>query len=434
MSLAEDLAAPGHDYRPAFVTALVVIACLAATFGGWGMYAHLDSAVVAHGTLLAESERKTVEHFEGGILRALLVKDGDRVAAGQVVALLDATQTEAQLAQLRASSTALALQVWRLAAEERGDAALDPASAPPLTDGTPDQVAAEVRLFDARLRSHLGQIASLRRQIDQLTAQQRGADAQARAAARQLALWQDERANTGTLVEKGATPRQKLLELDRNLALLEGERAEQEGLAAAARQDIARAGTDIETLQQQRLADVGAQLTEARRQLREVSSQIHAAEDVLERRKLRAPQAGVVVQINTISPGAIVGSGKPVMEIVPDADRLVAEVHLPTDSIDTVHVGRPAKVKLSAYKRAKAPTLEGEVIYVSADALTDERDGSEYYEAKVGLDLTKLEGLDHVSLTAGMPVEVAIRTGERRAGDYFLEPILRHFGRALREE
>ncbi|MFT3972730.1 MAG: HlyD family type I secretion periplasmic adaptor subunit [Amaricoccus sp.] len=435
MSLIEDIHAPGHDVRPVFLTALAVIGCLILTFGGWGMYAHLDSAVVAHGTLLAESERKTVEHFEGGILRQLLVKSGDRVEAGQVVALLDATQTEAQLAQLDANSRALALRIWRLAAEEDGATSLDPATAPAFDDpGRAAQVAAEVRLFDARLRAHVGGIASLRRQIDQLAAQERAATAQADAAARQLALWRDERASSATLVEKGATPRQKLLELDRNIALLEGDRDEQAGLAAAAREDMARARTDIETMGQQRLADVGEELSESRRQLAEVTGQIRGAEDVLERRKLRAPQAGLVVQINTISPGAVVGSGAPVMEIVPDADRLVAEVHLPTDSIDTVRVGRPAKVKLSAYKRAKAPTVEGEVIYVSADVLTDERDGSEYYDAKVSLDTGTLKGLDHVTLTPGMPVEVAIRTGERRAADYFLEPILRHFGRALREE
>lgn len=435
MSVAADLHAPGHDVRPVFLTALAVIGCLVVSFGGWGMYAHLDSAVVAHGTLLAESERKTVEHLEGGILRQLLVRSGDRVEAGQVVALLDATQTEAQLAQLTASSRALALRLWRLDAEEQGATTLDPTTAPAIGgDEAPARIAAEVRLFEARLRAHVGQIASLRRQVDQLAAQERAATAQSNAAARQLALWTDERASNATLVAKGATPRQKLLELDRNLAILEGDRDEQKGLAAAAREDMARARTDIETLVQQRLADAGEQVSEGRRQLAEVTSQIRGAEDVLERRKLRAPQAGLVVHINVVSPGAVVGSGVPVMEIVPDEDRLVAEVHLATDAIDTVHVGRPAKVKLSAYKRAKAPTLEGEVIYVSADVLTDERDGSEYYDAKISLDQATLKGLDHVTLMPGMPVEVAIRTGERRAADYFLEPILRHFGRALREE
>ncbi len=155
---------------------------------------------------------------------------------------------------------------------------------------------------------------------------------------------------------------------------------------------------------------------------------------MLERSNLRAPQGGLVVHIYTVTPGAVIRSGAPVMDIVPDQDRLIAEVRLPPEAIDTVHVGRTARVKLTAYRRAKAPVVDGEVIFVSADLREDERDGSFYFDARVSLDPAGVRALPEVSLTAGMPVEVAIQTGERRAGDYFLEPLLRHFGRALREE
>ena len=237
-----------------------------------------------------------------------------------------------------------------------------------------------------------------------------------------------------TLVDKGATPRQKLLEIDRTLAQLEGEREENRGLAAAALEDIARAEADIETARQQRLVEVGERLSEARRQVAALTAQARGAEDVLERRNLRAPQAGKVVEIRTVTPGAVVLSGAPVMEIVPDGDRLVASLRLPLDSIDTVHVGRPAKVKLTAYRRAKGPVVDGEVIYVSADLIEDERDGSSFFEARVSLDPESLARMPGVTLAAGMPVEVSIQTGERRAGDYFVEPLFRHLGRALREE
>jgi len=130
----------------------------------------------------------------------------------------------------------------------------------------------------------------------------------------------------------------------------------------------------------------------------------------------------------------VVPTGAPLMDIVPDADRLIASIRIPLDAIDTVHVGRKARVKLTAYHRAKGPVVEGEVIYVSADLIEDERDGSAFFEARVALDPATLARLPGVTLTAGMPVEVAIRTGERRAGDYFLEPLTRSFGRALREE
>ncbi len=423
------------SYAGPFRAALAIALCLIAAVGGWGMFARLDSAVVTQGVLLAESQRKTVEHFEGGILRELLVAPGDRVRQGQVVATLDATQIEEQLAQLVAERSALRLEIWRLVAEEAGAAALDPATAPATPDADrPAQIAAQQRLLAARARAHAGEMTALDRQIDQLTAQIAANAGVARAAERQLASWADERAMTEGLVAKGAAPRRQLLELDRTTALLEGERDESRSLMAAAREDIARTRSEIGTLEQRRLVEIAEKLSEARRALTAVESQARAATDVLERRTLRAPQAGLVVHIHTVSPGAILGSGAPLMDIVPDGDRLVVETRLPPEAIDTVHVGRPAKVRLTAFKRSDAPEVDGEVIFVSADLLEDERDGSAYYSARIGLDPAGVAALGDAALTAGMPVEAAIRTGERRAGDYFLEPILRHFDRALREE
>ncbi|HVH01963.1 MAG TPA: HlyD family type I secretion periplasmic adaptor subunit [Amaricoccus sp.] len=432
MTAIADVGLP--SYRAPFLVAVVVIASLTLSFGGWAMYARLDSAVVSQGVLLAESQRKTVENLEGGILRRLLVDRGDHVTAGQVVAQLDATQTEEQLAQIEANRLGLAYDIWRLEAEAAG-AALDPALAPSApADQRAGLTAAQQRLFEARQRALHGQVTSLNRQIGQLEAQRAASLAQATAASRQLDSWSEERALNARLVESGATPRQKLFEIDRTIALLDGERDENLGLAAAAQEEIARARADIETLGQQRLAEVGEQLSLARRELGALAAQARGAEDVLERRNLRAPQAGTIVDIRIVTPGAVVPTGAPLMDIVPDADRLIASIRIPLDAIDTVHVGRKARVKLTAYHRAKGPVVEGEVIYVSADLIEDERDGSAFFEARVALDPATLARLPGVTLTAGMPVEVAIRTGERRAGDYFLEPLTRSFGRALREE
>ena len=432
MTAIADVGLP--SYRAPFLVAVVVIASLTLSFGGWAMYARLDSAVVSQGVLLAESQRKTVENLEGGILRRLLVDRGDHVTAGQVVAQLDATQTEEQLAQIEANRLGLAYDIWRLEAEAAG-AALDPALAPSApADQRAGLTAAQQRLFEARQRTLQGQVTSLNRQIGQLEAQRAASLAQATAASRQLDSWSEERALNARLVESGATPRPKLFEIDRTIALLDGERDENLGLAAAAQEEIARARADIETLGQQRLAEVGEQLSLARRELGALAAQARGAEDVLERRNLRAPQAGTIVDIRIVTPGAVVPTGAPLMDIVPDADRLIASIRIPLDAIDTVHVGRKARVKLTAYHRAKGPVVEGEVIYVSADLIEDERDGSAFFEARVALDPATLARLPGVTLTAGMPVEVAIRTGERRAGDYFLEPLTRSFGRALREE
>ncbi|MER2510104.1 MAG: HlyD family type I secretion periplasmic adaptor subunit [Amaricoccus sp.] len=421
------------SFRPAFLTALVTIVCLTAAALGWGMFARLDSAVVSHGVLLAESERKTVEHLEGGILERLLVKPGDRVRQGEIVATLDATQIREQLAQFEADRIALTFDIWRLEAEQSGAPRLDPATAPEMP-GADERIAAQQRRFDARQRAHIGQVASLRRQIDQLTAQISANEAQASAAQRQIALWTEERVSTSALVAKGASPKQRLLELDRTIATLEGDRDEARGLAEAEREDIARANADIETLDQQRLADLGEQISESRRMVEGLASRVRAAEDVLERHNLRAPQDGVVVDIRLKTPGAVLASGAPLMDIIPDGDRLVVQTRVSPDTIDTVHVGRPAKIRLTAFPRAQAPVALGEVTYVSADMLQDERDGTAYFDARVAIDPVSLEELPGVHITAGMPVEVAIQTGERRAGEYILSPLLRRMSHALHEE
>ena len=425
-------------YRPIFLTALGVMAALTAAGLGWGMFARLDAAVVAHGTILAESERKTVEHLEGGILDRLLVTPGQHVAEGEVVAELDGTQIREQLNRLRADWAGQSLDLWRLAAEGGDAPALDPASAPPLAGVAEaeraDLVAAQVRLFDSRARAFAAQLASLDHQIDQLTAEVAANTGQARAAERQRALWAEERANTADLVAKGAAPKQKLRELDRNIAVLEGDRDEALGLARAAEQDISRARSDKVALGAQRLAEIGEQRNLAQRQAEGLAAQIRAAADVLARLSLRAPQSGTVVDIRTRSRGAIIGTGKPLMDILPDTDALVVETRVAPESIDTVHVGRPASVKLTAYPRARSPVVLGTVSYVSADRHEDERDGAPYFDVRVTLDPASLAELPGIALTAGMPVEVAIETGERRAGDYILAPLLRRFDHALREE
>lgn len=418
------------SYRPVFLTAVAMVLFLVCTLGGWGVYARLDSAVVTQGVVLAESKRKTVENLEGGILTRLLVAPGDRVRAGQPVAQLDATQEQERLAQMESERLSLEFDIWRLEAEAQGRP-LD-ATRAPVAD--PKKIAAQTDLYDARLALHEGQIASMMRQADHLSAQARANHAQARASQQQIDSWREELANTESLVERGASTRQKAREIGRNLSVLEGERDEHAALAQANERDHARVIADIATLRQQRVAEAAELLAQSRRTLPALRAQMRATEDILRRRTLRAPQGGLVVDIPIVTVGAVIGSGAVVMEILPEADTLIIQTRLPPEAIDTVHVGRKARIRLTAYRRATAPTIDGVVSYVSADLLEEPRDGSRYFEARVVLDAADLERNQDIALTAGMPVEVAIQTGERRAGDYMLEPILRHLRKAMRDE
>ncbi len=423
------------SWRPIFLTALVAIFCVGGSMVGWSMAARLDSAVVSLGTLIPESERKTVQHLEGGILRALLVSAGEHVVEGQIVAEMDATQTAEILDQMGAEATSLRFDLWRLGAEARGAISLEAADAPRIA--TRDQalhVAAQQRLFAARLGAHAARLEALRREIDRQRADIEASRSQAAAAERRLSSLEQEREMIAKLVERGAAARQRLFEFERALAEAEGDRGEYRNRIVGAEAQIARAEAEIRQLEQGRLVEIGESRDKARRALEALESRLRAAGDVRERHRLRAPQEGVVVDIRTMTPGAVLAPGAQLMDIVPMNDRLVAEIRLPPEAIDTVHVGREAEIKLIAYRRSDAPVVDGEVTYVSADLLTDPRDGDMYFIARVSLEEAGLASYRNVAISAGMPVEVAVNTGARRAADYFLEPLLRNFDRAFREE
>lgn len=428
-----------QPYAQIVFSAILVAGAFVVAIGGWALFARLDAAIVSYGTLHADSERKTVEHLEGGILSELLVRAGDRVEEGEVVARLDATQTREVLAQLRAELVQARFALWRLDAENAVRAP-DPADAPSNVDGGPEdellaeaRVAAELALFEARHGAHRFQIAALERQTDELRAEIAAAEARAGSAGRQLALWIKERDQNALLVERGATARQTLLEFDRVVARTTGERDEQVALAEAARQDIARAQNEIRALDQQRRVEIVSTLVETRKRIETLGAQIRGTEDVLRRQDLRAPQSGRVVEITTVTPGAVIAPGEPLMTILPENDELVALTQLAPATIDSVHVGVPATIRFTAAKAAGSPTVPGTVAYVSADALAD-AEGQTYFEARVQLDEAALADLSGVTPVAGMPVEVSLTIGERRAGDYFVEPLLRRLGRAMREQ
>ncbi|HET6520991.1 MAG TPA: HlyD family type I secretion periplasmic adaptor subunit [Geminicoccaceae bacterium] len=418
------------------VLGAITVAALVLGVGGWTLFARLDSAVITQGVVIAASERKTVQHLEGGILKALLVRDGDRVRAGEVIAVLDTTQAEAQHDQLLDQLVAVRARLARLEAEHQGRREL--ALPPELEHGAgPRQrapVEAQRQILAARWLAFDGKLAVLDRRISQLESEIAGAAARLGATRRQLALYREEQANVERLVKQGIERRPRLLELERNVAVLEGELGELEHAIRGAEEAIAQARLEIDNAHSERLAEVAQGLEQARLERVELESRLRAARDVLDRREIRAPQDGAVVDIRLVTPGGVIGAGQPLMDIVPTDDELVIETHLPPDAIDAVHPGLPAQVRLSAYKRSLVPLVDGEVTRVSADMLQDRRTGEGYFLARVRLAAGALAGLQGVHLTPGMPAEVMIVTGERRALDYFLGPLADHLRRAFRED
>ena len=418
-----------------FLAAATVLALLGGLFG-WSLFAHLDSAVISHGTVISNSQRKTVQHLEGGILKQLLVHEGQLVHADEAVALLDTTQAETKAAQVEDQLAATQARIARLKAEQRGDRELVFGSDSAISGADRSSLfEAQTNLFRARWAANDSAIAVFEKRIAQYESEIKAAEAQQESGARQLELFREEFRDTDYLLQKGMERRPHWLELKRQIAALEGDQRERDHTVHGLEDAIGEVRLQIDNTREERLASIAKDLEQAQESEADLTNQLRAARDVLNRREIRAPQDGTVVDLRLVTPGGVIGAGQALMDIVPADDELIIETRLAPKDIENVHTGQPAQVRLSAYQRGLAPLLEGTISYVSADSLEDPRTGENYFVARVQLTAgARDDPGDEVRLMPGMPVEVLIVTGSRRAIDYFLEPILRHLRLAFREE
>lgn len=441
------LPGPGGTSRPPRSEAPSMNSTVAAGFfavfgllGGaliWACLAHLDSAAVATGNVIVDSHRKTVQHLEGGILRELLVKEGDQVKAGQVLARLDTTQAEAAMNQAEKQLWAVQARITRLRAEQEGARQIVwPESLAKLrTDpAVNDAFTTQEKLFDARWQSYDASIEVLRRKVDQFQAEITAANAMLASTHDRLRYTQEELKAVAGLLAKGFERRPRLLELQRVVAELQGRLADLNGTVAKSNQAIASAEFEIAVAQKNRQAEIGKELQETQATESDVVERLRATTDVRQRKDVLAPQDGAVVEVKVFTSGGVIAPGAPIMDIVPKNDDLIVEARINPVDIDVVTIGLTAQVQLSAYKARRVPAVDGEVIYVSADKLTDPRTNEPYFTARIKLDKAMLESMPHVKLSPGMPAEVYIITGERLAIDYLISPLRDSFRRAFRED
>jgi HlyD family secretion protein len=403
---------------------------------GWSLYARLDSAAIAVGQVVVNSHRKTVQHLEGGILRVLLVKEGDVVKVGQAVALLDSTQSDAQLGQLESQHVGVLAKLARLRAEQqdwRGFQFPEDLLGRGRDAIVADALQTQRKLFDTRWRAFDSSAEVIGKRIEQLKEQIAAAESQLVTVSRRLQLTEEEERSVSYLLELGYERRPRLLELQKAIEELKGRASDLRGTVAQARQGIASAQAEKANLGDTRQADIARELEEARAFEVDLDDRIRAARDVRQRREITSPQDGVVVDLRLITPGGVLLPGQPLMDIVPLEDELIVEARVLPDDIEAVHSGLSAMVYLLAYKSATTPPIEGEVTYVSADMLTDERTGDSYFLSRVRLAPESLAQARDAVPSPGMPATVLIVTGKRRAIDYFLEPLTQRMRGAFRE-
>jgi HlyD family secretion protein len=430
--------APAPSLRRIVIASVATVTLGFGGFFGWACTAKLDSAVPATGSIVVQSKRKTVSILDGGILKELAVKEGDRVAAGQLLLRLDDTQAQAQVGQLRAQYWTAAARAVRLRAEQadqRGPLAfpadlLDAAAGDPAVAAI---VANERQLFDDRWRTYEGTLAVQQKKIAQANEQIGALRAQGNAMSARLRLTEEELRGVNELLSKGYAPRNKVLELQRQTAELRGNIGAFSAKEAEARQVIAQTELEMISTRNTRRSDVSKDLQDAQAQLADLSERLKGAQDVVQHKEITAPESGTVTDIKFFTPGSSISPGQPILDIVPLDDRLVVEANVRPGDIEHVHAGQRVNVRLTAYKQRKVPVLTGRLTYVSADRQQDQK-GEPFFLARAELDPGVLSGLKGVELYPGMPAEMLIVGGERLAIDYFISPITDGFRRSFVEE
>jgi HlyD family secretion protein len=420
-------------YLLAALTASIV---LVFGLGGWATTTSFSGAVVAPGMLVVESDVKKVQHPTGGIVGRLFVREGDHVKAGDLLVQLDETTTRANLMIITDSLDEQSARKARLEAERDDTAKIDFSGF--AGRGQEPKIIrllkGEQNLFDFRRRSAEGQKSQLRERILQLREEIDGLSGQVIAKSREITLIMQELKGVRELWEKKLIPITRVTSLERDAARLEGEHGALQSSIAQSKGKISETELQILQVDQQIKTDVAKDLGEVRAKTTELEERKVAAEDQLKRIYIRAPQDGVVHQLTAHTVGGVISQGESIMLIVPDQDTLLVEARIPPPEIDQVHLHARAMLRFTSFNQRTTPTIEGEVVRVSADISQDQKTGQSYYTIRIAFTETELRRLGGVSLVPGMPVETFIQTDERTVISYLLKPVHDQVARAFREK
>jgi len=403
----------------------------------WGSLAPLAQGVVAMGLVEVDGENKTVQHLEGGIVKTLHVREGDNVAAGDPLLELDDTKPRAEQELLEARYYGALAEIDRLNAELysreevifsrefeslRGDLRIE------------EILQAQIDLFKERRGQHAGEIEILKGRVEQLGEQVNGLTARRDASRQEQELLEKDVDALASLAERQLVSEDQLTQQRLNLAQTRGQVGQISAEIAEAQLSIGETRQRIIQLQNDYRTELSTALTEAQNLYFETGDRLFAVRDEVARTRIIAPLGGKVINLQVHTVGGVVPSGQPIMNIVPEDDRLIVEAKvMPTDR-DNVNVGQQARLRITPLNQRATPELLGEVVLVSADILTNEEAQEQYYLARISIPDSEYVKLGDKDIRPGFPVEVTFSGGKRTMLQYLAEPLTGMLRRAMKEE
>lgn len=402
----------------------------------WLVLAPLSGSVVAMGMVKVDTNRKTVQHRDGGIISAINVHEGERVAAGQVLVELDDSRIDATLSQASNQLDAMRIRKSRLLAER--DLRATWTAPGEFRDRDADKRLAEIigresSIFTTRRNALDSQLRQLGAQAEQ--ASREVAARQRESASIQIALkyMQEEVAVNESLVKENFVNKTRVMGLQRQVAEYEIKQGENAAELASARRSSADLSLRIDALRDTYLQEASTELRDVSSKIVDLEEQLGAIRDTSERKQITAPVAGRVVDLRVTTVGGTLGPRDPVLDIVPDDAPLLVEARVPIDAVAELRIGQPADVRLTAYPQRETPLIDARIVYISADALTDRHTGAPYFAVHAELDRNSLTQAGDLVVSPGMGAELFVRTRERTTLDFLLEPLVDAMRLSLRE-
>ncbi len=422
--------------RPTLVAGLLIIFGAVGGFGAWSAFAELSSAVIAQGTVKVDTNRKKVQTLSGGVVKQLRVRNGDKVAIGEVLVTLDETQAAASHKIMQSNMDTVRATIARLRAErdllaevpfpEDLLAKRDQGSVADILEG-------QEKLFAARRESFDGQVAMIRERVGQLGEEIIGVKAQAKSKQRQIEIIEDELAGLQELHKKGYAPKTRVLALEREAANLLGEKGEHVASIARTKRLISEAELEIIQTRKSFTESVVSELQQRESEFLDLSEKLNATAFMLGQTEIRATAKGTVVDLSVHTEGGVLQPGQTLLEIVPEDDHLIVEARVMTTDIDNIHPNMDAEVQFTAFSQRTTPKIKGTVAYVSADSLIDKDTGAPYFLARIAISEKEARFLGDELLLPGMPADVFILTGGTTPLEYLVKPIAETAAKAWRE-
>ena len=413
-----------------------VIGLFVVGFGIWAAVAPVASAAVASGVITVETNRKTVQHLDGGVIAQILVRDGDAVKAGQVLLRMQGVDAEADRASLRNQYLSAEALEARLAAQRDGQASVDfPAELTAAPD--PDiqkMLDGQRQIFHDQAELRDAQIQVWQQRRDQYTTQLQITLTQIAAAQKQRDLLDQQLATQRALLDKKLTLKSTVLAIEQQQAVADTDLATANNAAAALKSQIAEAALQIAAIQRQFAETASTDLRDAQVKRAALQQELSKADSKYQRHDIVAPEDGVVMNSKYFAAGEVVPPGGAVLDIVPQQEAMRVAARIQPLDIDNVRQGLTAKIRLVAYKQRTTPVLDGTVLSVSPDAKVDDHTGQSYYLATLEIDPREVAELPGVKLYPGMPVDVSVVTGDRTMLQYMMQPLEDGFAHAFVEE